>query len=82
MDDKSNQKNYELHAVLLPKKHYTLKEAEDYIKKEGYSPLKEVHESLRFYRYRLKPPNVKGKYYTKKLKNKAELVYQEKKTKK
>lgn len=69
--------NYELHAVLIPKKYFNLTEAEKYISDNNYKPIKDVHESLRFYRYRIKPPNNDGDYYTKKLKNKVELVFQE-----
>lgn len=61
-------------AILFPKKKFTIKKAEKWLKDSNYIPIKKVHETLNFYRYRLLEPNKKFKYITKKLSNGVDLV--------
>ncbi len=43
-------------SILFKKKYFTLEEAEHYIKRFGYEPIKKVHETANMYRFRLAEP--------------------------
>ena len=54
--------------IMFKKKYFTLKEANEYIKKHGYKPIKKVHETDKMYRYRLASPKLFNKFRTLKIK--------------
>ena len=51
-----------IQAVLLSKDYFSLREANKWIKEHKYRPIKKVHSTINFYRYRLKEPNDKYDY--------------------
>lgn len=55
-----------IQAILFNKYTYTINEAENFIKKYNLKPIKRVHETKKFYRYRLIKPD--GKIYNYRLK--------------
>jgi adenylate cyclase class IV len=47
-----------IQAVLLDKKRFkTTKKANDYVKTSSFKPIKPMHETDDYYRYRLREPN-------------------------
>lgn len=44
-------------AIILHKDWFTLREAENWIHRHRYHPIKKVHSTLNFWRFRLKEPN-------------------------
>ena len=46
-------------SLLFDKNKYTLKHTEDWIKNNKYKPIKQVHETKNYYRYRISKPNYK-----------------------
>lgn len=59
-----------IQSIIFNKNMYTDKEAEEWIKDHGIKPIKKVHLSKNYYRFRIINPNYNEyKYYTKILKN-------------
>lgn len=46
-----------LQAIIFKKNDYTKRQAEMYLRRHKYKPIKAVHETLNYYRYRLKQPD-------------------------
>ena len=55
-----------IQAVLLDKKNFTLAEANKWIKSHNFHPIKKVHVTDNYYRYRLSEPDSKHLYRIKK----------------
>lgn len=53
-----------LQAILFDKDYYTKKEAKKWLSENNYIPIKPVHETSHFYRYRIHKP-VFDSYFTK-----------------
>lgn len=63
-----------LHAVLIPKKSYTMIKAREWLKTHNYTPIAN-RNTENFYRFRIRE-TVKGlKFYTQNLNNGIKLVY-------
>lgn len=58
-----------LQAVLLPKKIFTKKEANKWLKEHNIKKMKPLHETENVYRARIMSPNKEGKYYSNVLPN-------------
>ena len=46
-----------IQAVLFDKSYWTTNEARNYLNKNGYIPIKRVHTTDKYHRYRLIEPN-------------------------
>ena len=57
-------KKSEIQAFLFDKSKTTTGKARDWIKKQGYTPIKRVDETLNLYRYRIKEPIHNAEYRT------------------
>lgn len=51
-----------MQAIIINKNYYTLKEANKIIKNIGKKPIKKVHETKNYYRFRLQEPSKNKKY--------------------
>ena len=47
----------DLQAILFKKSHYSKRSSANWLKYHGYKPIKKVHETVNYYRYRLKEPD-------------------------
>lgn len=47
----------QLQAILFDKKYYTTKKAREYLKKHSLNPIKRVHKTENYFRYRLVDPD-------------------------
>lgn len=64
-----------IQAILFNRNEWTLEETKNYLKHHNIIPIKKVHKTKQFYRYRLiNPDSNKYKYYTKKLNNGIDLI--------
>jgi hypothetical protein len=54
-----------IQAILFDKNYFNLEDTKIYLKKHRHKPIKEVHESQNYYRYRLFEPKKGDKYFTK-----------------
>jgi len=63
-----------LHAVNFPKQGFTLKQSHQWLKKHNYKIPKKIDETINFYRYRQKLPEIRYTYTTEVLPNGVELV--------
>jgi hypothetical protein len=63
-----------IQSVIFDKHKWTSKRAIDWLLKHNYQPIKVVHETKNFYRFRLRPPRKNAQYFTKNLGNGIELV--------
>ena len=61
-------------AILFDKHFWTIPKAEAYLKLHQFKPIKEVHITDNYYRYRLLTPNKNNKFFTKKLNNGISLI--------
>jgi hypothetical protein len=61
-------------SVIFKKDKFTKKQAESWLKKNNYKPIKHVHSTDNFHRYRIVEPNSLSNYYTQSLNNGIELV--------
>ena len=55
-----------IQAVLFKKKKYTTTEARKYLKNNDMNPIKRVHITQNYLRYRLQPPELFNKFKMKK----------------
>jgi len=44
-------------AILFKKSHYSKRSSANWLKYHGFKPIKKVHETVNYYRYRLKEPD-------------------------
>jgi len=51
-----------LQAVIIPKSKFTLNQAENYIKSKDLKPIKQVHETDKYWRYRMEEPRPDCQY--------------------
>ena len=56
-------------AILFPIDKYTTADARTWLDNHGFKPIKHVHKTKHFYRYRLKQPRVGARYYIIKMRN-------------
>lgn len=59
----------DIQALLFLKSIWTTDAARSWLKSHGYKPIKHVHTTKNYYRYRLKPVKKNGKYRIKFLGN-------------
>lgn len=59
--------NSYIQSILFKKFFFNKKKAENWIKKHHFVPIKELHETEKYLRYRLHNPNKKHHYVTKKI---------------
>jgi len=50
-------------AIIFKKTHYSKRSSANWLKYHGFKPIKKVHESVNYYRYRLKEPDEEMYYY-------------------
>ena len=65
--NKSN--SYIVQAVLFDNEIYTTNQARQWLKSHNYEPLKRVHKTDKYLRYRIQIPQAKSKYVVKSLNN-------------
>ena len=53
----------EPHAIIFKKLHYSKRSSANWLKYHGFKPIKKVHETVNYYRYRLKEPDEEMYYY-------------------
>lgn len=61
-------------AILFNKDSWTEDSAENYLFRHKFHPIKPVHKTTNFLRYRLRLPRSDTKYFTKKLNNDVLLI--------
>jgi len=62
-------------AIIFNKRHWRVNEAKNWIAAHGYHPIKPVHTTARFHRFRLAVPNSRRYHYrTKKIGDGIELI--------
>ena len=44
-------------AIIFKKAHYSKRSSANWLKYHGFKPIKKVHETVNYYRYRLKEPD-------------------------
>ena len=44
-------------AVILHKLYFNKREAESWVRRHWYKPIKKVHETVNYYRFRIRVPN-------------------------
>lgn len=64
----------EIQSVLFSKKYYTKDKAMNFLKRHNLEPIKDVHETDEYLRYRQNEPNPKKQYYTIKIKKGIKFV--------
>lgn len=65
-----------IQSIMFPKSKYTSESSFNWLQKHNMKPLKKVHETENYYRYRIEKPNKNNKYYTMKIKHGIQLVIQ------
>ena len=68
-----------LQSVLFPKGKYTLAHAHHWLKMHNAKPIKGVHETEQYYRFRMTEPNKNATYHTQKIKNGIVFIFLKKK---
>jgi len=63
-----------IQAIIFDNKIWTEKTAKKWLKEHGYVPIKPVHKTLNFLRYRLLDPSLFNRFIMRKLPNNIELV--------
>ena len=63
-----------IQSLVFSKEYFNKQQAENWITKQKYKPIKHVHETPLTYRFRLKEPNDKYDYRMKKLKTGVKAV--------
>ena len=53
-----------IQSILFKKKSWTPKKAEAWLKKHNYKPLKKVHKTENYLRYRISKPDKRCRYST------------------
>jgi len=63
-----------IQACIFPKDLFTTQQARLFLKKHNLKPIKRVHTTKNFYRYRIKNPDTNKRHVTKKLTNGVEII--------
>lgn len=63
-----------VHSVLFDNKKWLVSEARKWLKEHNLKPIKPVHKTVNFHRYRIVDPKEFSSFYTKKLPDGIELV--------
>lgn len=63
-----------IQAVLFGKNTWTTKQASNWLKSHGYHPIKKVHETVNYYRYRINEPEKYNKLRIKHLPDDIHLI--------
>ena len=64
-----------IQAIIFQKKYYTTKKARTFLKKNKFTPIKRVHKTNEYLRYRLQNPSKFKRFITKSiLKGKVKLI--------
>lgn len=63
-----------IQSVLFPIKKYSIEDARKWLNKEKLKPIKRVHKTDNFYRYRIENPKDFQKFTIKTLNNEIELI--------
>ena len=50
-------------AILFKKSHYSKRSSANWLKYRGFKPIKKVHETVNYYRYRFREPDEEMYYY-------------------
>ena len=53
-----------IQSILFARTYWTEKRALNYLKRHNYRPIKKVHKTKKYLRYRLKQPNSSRRYIT------------------
>ena len=64
-----------IQAILFKKKYWTAKRARKFLKENGFEPIKRVHETKNYYRYRLVEPDDESNYITRKSSTYPSILY-------
>lgn len=60
----SSVNSNEVHSILFSKSYWTPSSSLSFLKKNNYIPIKAMHETKNFYRYRLHPPSFYSRFFT------------------
>lgn len=55
----------EIQAIIFDKNYWSLKQANSFIHLHDFKPIKKMHETKNYYRFRLEEPNKRYRYRTK-----------------
>lgn len=64
-----------LQSVLFDKEIYTTGQAREWLEKHNIVPIKRVHTTENFYRYRIRNPKDFNRFFTKKIKYGIDFVF-------
>ncbi|HXS59230.1 MAG TPA: hypothetical protein VN703_00260 [Candidatus Sulfopaludibacter sp.] len=64
----------QIQSIIFNKDYWTKSEARKWLLTHFFLPIKKVHETKNYYRYRIKDPNKFNYFITRRLKNNMELV--------
>lgn len=53
-----------IQAILFKKKYWNTERAREYLKSRNYEPIKRVHKTKNYLRYRLQEPDFEAEYIT------------------
>jgi len=66
-----------LHSINFDKRYYSLKQALQWIKLHNYKPINKLgKETLNYYKFRINHKNKNMRYYTKKIVEGIDMVFQ------
>jgi hypothetical protein len=74
--DKSN--SYTVQSILFDNNLYTTKQARQWLNKNNYKPIKRVHKTEKYLRYRIQLPQHNGKYIFKQINDGIKLILMKK----
>lgn len=63
-----------IQAILFDKRKWTTTEAREWLKKHNYYPIKKVHVTEHFLRYRIESPDSFSRFVTKHISDGIELI--------
>jgi len=63
-----------IQAILFDNKYYTTQEARKWLYDNDFKPIKKVHKTDKYLRYRITEPNNKDKYRIKKINNNINFI--------
>ena len=66
-----------IQAILMKREYFTKRQAEHFLKRNNFTPIKEIHSTKKYYRSRQITPNYKKyKYCIKRLNNAVDAIIQ------
>lgn len=74
MKTNSIKKMY-IQSILINKRLLNKVKAKEYVKKMGYKPIKKVHETKNYYRFRINDPSLFDVFVTKKINDTVTIVF-------